>query len=107
MKLWDYQNEAVDFIGEHKKMYLAFEPGMGKTIASLAGAEKHGKKNVLVIAEKNEIVNSENFKREVVAHFPDFQYISLREQDLSYLKGSSVRTVCGINPDGLVKHDLE
>lgn len=106
IELWQYQNEAVDFIGKHKKMYLAFEPGMGKTLASLAGANKHGKKHILIIAEKNEVVNSQNFKKEVETHFPELHHISLREHGLEYIIGAT-RAVCSINPDGLIKLDID
>lgn len=105
MKLWDFQEEAVEFVGRTGKAYLAMGLGTGKTLASLAAAAKHAKKNVLVIAEKNEIVNSKNFGREVTAHFPGMEYVNLREDEIPP-KGEK-RFVCGINPDGLVKLDLD
>lgn len=107
IKLWNYQEEAVEFIAKAKKVYLALDMGMGKTLTALSAADRLGKKNVLVVAEKNEIVNSENFRKEVLTHFPNFQYISLREEDLSFLAGSNTRTVCGINPDALKKYSVE
>jgi SNF2 family DNA or RNA helicase len=106
MELFNYQKKAIDFMAESKKTYLAMDMGTGKTLTSLAYADQVAKKNVLLIAEKNEIVNSQNFSKEVVKYFPDFQYISLRETELSFLRGSNTRTVCGINPEGLAKHDL-
>lgn len=108
MKLFDYQEKAVKFIGKEKKVYLAIDMGMGKTLTSLAAAERFALKNVLVIAEKNEIVNSENFKTEVDSHFAKkFAYTSLREKDLDWVRGSSIRNVCGINPEGLAKLDMK
>jgi len=113
MNLFPYQQKAVEFIAEKKKVYLALDMGMGKTLTSLASAYQNGKKHILLIAEKNEIVNSENFKKEVETHFPDLTYYSLRDTDLTFTKvgkpsvEGSMRAVCGINPDGLAKHSLK
>ena len=105
MQLFPYQEEAVSFIHEKKRVYLALDMGMGKTLTSISAAHRAGKKHILLVAEKNEIVNSENFRREVETHFPDLTYHSLREVDLEYVHAGE-RAVCGINPDGLVKHDI-
>lgn len=106
MNPFDYQIEAVEFIGAHKKVYLAMGMGTGKTYTAVSAAHKHAKRNILVIAEKNEIVNSQNFKKEV-AHFQDLQYVSLREKDLYFVEGViHHRAVCAINPEGLAKLDL-
>ena len=106
MELFGYQKEAVGFIGETKTAYLALDMGMGKTLTALSAAAGLAKKNVLVIAEKNEIVNSENFKREVETHFPGrFQYYSLRDKETPPIADYSPAYVCGINPDGLKKID--
>lgn len=108
MNLWDYQNQAVDFIGNAKRAYLALDMGMGKTLTALSAGEKFGTKNVLVIAEKNEIVNSENFRKEVESFFQQsFQYHSLRDKETPPLAQYTPRYVCGINPDGLAKQDIE
>lgn len=106
MNLFPYQEEAVAFLTEKKKAYLALEQGLGKTFTSLAAAHKAGKKNVLLIAEKNEIVNSENFRRETAHFYPDLEYISLRDEDLPKAHYPT-RYVCGINPDALAKHDAK
>lgn len=107
MELFDYQKEAIQFVGVNKKVYLAMDMGTGKTLTALSAAAQLSKKHVLVIAEKNEVVNSENFKKEVINHFPEFQYMNLRDSDLSEVAGSNTRTVCAINPDGLKKHSIE
>jgi len=106
MELFDYQNKAVDFVKDAKRAYIALDLGMGKTLTSLASMHEVGKKHVLLVAEKNEIVNSQNFKKEVETHFDDLTYHSLREVDLEYVYGST-RAVCGINPEGLIKHEPE
>jgi SNF2 family DNA or RNA helicase len=108
MELFDYQKEAIGFIGKAKRAYLALDMGMGKTLTALSAGESFGRKNVLVIAEKNEIVNSENFRKEVESFFQEsFQYHSLRDKETPPLAQYSPRYVCGINPDGLVKQDIE
>lgn len=108
MELFDYQKKAVEFIKDKKKVYLALDLGMGKTITSLYSLIELGKKNILVIAEKNEIVNSQNFKKEVETYF-EIPYHSLRSE-----KGGTTsvdwdlpneRCVCGANPDLLSKID--
>lgn len=101
MELFDYQKKAVSFIEEKKRVYLALDMGMGKTLTSLAAMEQVGNKDIMLVAEKNEIVNSQNFAKEV-GHFPNLEYVSLRESDIP--QGDS-RFVCGINPDGLKKHE--
>lgn len=113
MELFDYQKEAVDFIEKNKKVYLAMGMGTGKTITALGAADKNAKKNILVVAEKNEIVNSQNFKKEVEAHFFNedvndygLSYINLRESSIPGVQ-ENVRYVCAINPDGLAKLDPE
>lgn len=108
MQLFDYQEEGINFIKEHKKIYLAFDMGMGKTLTSLSAMiEVSGKKNILVIAEKNEIVNSENFRKEVETHFEGIEYYSLRERSLMDLAMKRQKFVAGINPDGLVKLNFD
>lgn len=101
MKLFDYQEQGVAFVREHGRAYIAFDMGMGKTLTSIAAMHRLGNKNTLLIAEKNEIVNSQNFKKEVHGHFPDLEYVSLRDVDIDHLPDG--RLVCGINPDGLAK----
>lgn len=105
MQLYDYQQKAVDFITQKKRVYLALDMGMGKTITSLASAEQMGDKHILLVAEKNEIVNSKNFEKEVKKHFDDLEYASLRENDLVSAFRDKGRYVCGVNPEGLVKHN--
>lgn len=107
MKLYDYQQKAVDFITAKKRVYLALDMGMGKTITSLASAEQMGDKHIMLVAEKNEIVNSKNFEKEVGTHFEGLNYASLRENDLTGVFEGEGRYVCGINPEGLVKHNPE
>lgn len=102
MKLWDYQEKAVQFINEKKRVYLALDLGMGKTITSLAAMERVANKNIMLVAEKNEIVNSQNFAREV-GHFDRLSYVNLREDKLPPV--SQTINVCGINPDGLDKQN--
>jgi len=104
MKLYDYQEKAVGFQEKCKKIYLALDLGMGKTITAISAAKDFGAKNILVVAEKNEIVNSQNFSKETNM-FDGLTYINLREESLP--KGGFSRYVCGINPDGLIKHDLK
>lgn len=103
--LFDYQKEGAEFIKKKKKVYLAFDMGMGKTITSIAGVKEASKKHILLVAEKNEIVNSENFRKEVENHFLDMDYVSLREVDMEEVRSSDARMVCGINPDALSKID--
>ena len=112
MKLWDYQQQAVDFIKKKKRVYLALDLGMGKTITSLAAMDSVAKKNIMLVAEKNEIVNSQNFKKEVENYFfvndvknYGLSYLNLRNDELPDVQ-ENCRYVCGINPDGLVKHDV-
>jgi len=106
LDFFDYQDEGIAFGGERKKVYLAFDMGMGKTITGVGIAHQHGQKHTLLVAEKNEIVNSQNFKKEIEAHFDDsFDYVSLRETDIEHVRQSDNRMVCGINPDALVKLD--
>lgn len=106
MRLFPYQEEAVKFIGEKKKVYLAMDMGTGKTITAIAAAAKYAQKNILVIAELNEIQNSQNFKKEVETHFQgELQYHNLREKETPPLAIYEPRYVCGINPDGLKKLD--
>lgn len=106
MKLWPYQEKAVEFLTKQRRAYLAMDMGCGKTITSIAAAEGAGKRHILLIAEKNEIVNSQNFKKEVERHFDGLSYYSLRDSDLSDTEGV-MRSVWGINPDALVKHDVK
>lgn len=105
MELHDYQIEGVEFLRRNKKVYFAFSMGMGKTITALASELAVCKKNVLLIAEKNEIVNSKNFEREVETHFPDVSYVSLRDCDLEDMPYGKV--VAGANPELLEKIDLK
>ena len=109
MELFGYQNEAVDFIGHTRKAYIALDMGMGKTITSLSAGKELAKKNILVIAEKNEIVNSENFRKEVKLLGDRWDYVNLRESDVPPppADGGDMRFVCGINPDGLKKIPLK
>lgn len=107
MELFDYQKEGVEFVAEKKKVYLAFDMGMGKTITSVAGAYVAGTKHTLLVAELNEIQNSENFRKEVEGHFFDLDYMSLRETDMEHIRSADSRMVCGINPDALSKIDDE
>lgn len=104
MQLFDYQQEGVRFLALNKRAYIALDMGMGKTITSIAAVRALAKKNVLLIAEKTEIVNAQNFKKEVEAHFPDLGYVSLR--DVAIENVPEGRHVCGINPDALVKLDI-
>ena len=106
MELFDYQKEGVEFIRKNKKVYIAFDMGMGKTITAVSGHDNIHDKNILIIAEKNEIVNSQNFKNEVENNFGDkYTYVSLRDVDIDDIPKSNV--VCGINPDALAKIPLE
>ena len=101
MTLYPYQEEAIDFIGRVKKGYLAMSMGTGKTLTTLAAGQKYAQKNILVIAEKNEVINSQNFKKE--ADLLDLNYVSLRDEDLDFVIGANCQTVCAVNPDRLVK----
>lgn len=106
MELWDYQKEAVEFVRQNKKVYVALDMGMGKTVTALAAGAELAKKNILVIAEKNEIVNSQNFKRE--AELLGLTYTSLRDEEVPNEDArNGLPLVCGINPDALVKHELD
>lgn len=103
MNLFPYQEQASKFLQQQKRGYLALDMGMGKTITALEAAYRAGKKHILLVAELNEIENSQNFRREVTNHFDDLEYVNLREcvtpNRVDY------RLVCGINPDGLKKLD--
>jgi len=105
MTLWNYQIEAIEFIGKVKKGYLAMSMGTGKTLTALAAGQKYAFKNILIIAEKNEVMNSQNFKKE--AELLGLNYVSLREEDLDFVKGVNRQTVCAVNPDRLVKFKIE
>lgn len=105
MKLWPYQQKAVELVHAKKKMYLALAPGMGKTLTSLAAALAVTER-VLVVAELNEVENSENFKKEVLNHFPGVEYFSLRKVKINKLPYRG-RYVAAVNPDMLKKFDLE
>jgi hypothetical protein len=105
MTLWDYQIEAGEFVEKQKRIYLAMGLGTGKTLTALAAGARLSQKNILVIAEKNEIVNSQNFCKEVEMHLEGWDYFNLREVELKNIIHSR-SAVCGINPDGLVKHSL-
>lgn len=105
LNFFDYQLEGIEAVGERKKIYLAFDMGMGKTITGVGAAHEHGTKHTLLVAEKNEIVNSQNFKKEVEAHFSDMDYISLRETDIEHVRQADSRMVCGVNPEALNKLD--
>ena len=102
MELFDYQKKALDFFKEKKKIYIAFDMGMGKTITSLACA-KEIDGNTLLIAENNEIENNKNFEKEVNNHFSDeLGYINLKkETDIPTEK----KVVGGINAESLHKVD--
>lgn len=102
MNLFDYQKEAVIFAQEKRKIYIALDMGMGKTLTAIASAVGTTRKNILVVAELNEIQNSQNFKKEVENNFPKVQYQSLRESKAEEL-GLLVQTVYGINPDSIDK----
>lgn len=103
MNLFDYQLEAIDFLSQCERGYLALDMGLGKTLTSLAAAHKLGSRHILLIAEKNEISNSENFRREIEDYFPESKYINLREEEMSDMIGSNYRYVAGVNPDKLKK----
>lgn len=107
MQLFDYQKKGVEFIKDVKHAYIAFDMGMGKTITSLAGSMEAGEKHILLVAEKNEIVNSENFRKEVERYFHDMDYVSLRDTDMEVVRNADSRMVCGINPDALGKINEE
>lgn len=96
MELFDYQKKAVDFIKEKSKVYLALDMGMGKTLTSLASQVG---RNIILVAEKNEIVNNQNFKKEIDTYFPSMRYFNLREETPE----GDIDFVAGINPDGLDK----
>ena len=54
MKLFKHQEEAIDlFKNKNGKLYLNWETGTGKTIGSLAIANKHSFKNLLIVAPKS------------------------------------------------------
>ena len=106
MNLFPYQQSAIDFIKKNKKVYLAMGLGTGKTLTSLAAAVEVSNKNILVIAELNEIENSKNFEREVETKLPHpWGYVSLRENNFKLPNTDT--WVCGINPDGLNKIDMK
>ncbi len=109
MELFPYQKTASTFLKERGRAYIALDMGMGKTITSLHAAHEAGEKHILLVAEKNEIVNSQNFKKEVENHFDGLRYINLRDglpwEGGGGAPGDGSRTVCGINPDALVKLD--
>ena len=106
MTLFPYQEKAVEFMVNAKRAYLALDMGMGKTLTSIAAAAQASQGNILLVAEKNEIVNSQNFKKEIETHFDgELTYISLRKASLDELEPGK-RYVCGINPNGLYKLDI-
>jgi len=102
MQFFNYQTEGIAFVEKARKVYLAFDMGMGKTITGIAGARSAAHRHVLLVAEKNEIVNSQNFRKEIEEHFgADLFYRSLRDEKVP--GPGDVRFVCGINPEGLQK----
>jgi SNF2 family DNA or RNA helicase len=103
--LWDYQKQAVEFVGEVSKGYLAMGLGTGKTITALSAGVQYSKKGgILVIAEKNEVVNSQNFMRES-ENFDGWNYYNLRDTMIGNW-GLNEKVICGINPDALDKVDI-
>lgn len=106
IELFDYQKDGVEFIRNKKKVYIAFDMGMGKTITAIAGHSDIHSKNILIIAEKNEIVNSQNFKKEIDNNYSGkFKYVSLRDIDIEDIPRNGF--ICGINPDALTKISIE
>ena len=103
MELWPYQKEAIALAHEREKAYLALAPGMGKTLTSLSGMLAICQ-SVLLVAEKNEIENSQNFRNEIETHFPSVPYYSLRKTKLEKLPA---HCVAGINPESLGKFDVD
>lgn len=104
MNLWNYQIEAKEFAKRVRKSYLAMGMGLGKSLTSLSTAIEVSEKSILLIAELNEIENSQNFKNELGQHFPHIPYYSLRKIDLKDIIGD--KFVAGINPDSLLKLDF-
>ena len=70
---------------------------------SLEGANRFSKKSILLIAEKNEIVNSQNFKKEIDKFFEDMSYVNLREEEYMHYP----KTVYACNPEYLQKVEGE
>lgn len=105
LKRFNYQENAIHFLRENKKVYFAMGLGTGKTLTSLWGATEVSEKNVLVVAELNEIENSKNFEKEVTNNIVGWNYVSLRE-DPQILECEFKQNVCGINPDMLSKLPL-
>jgi superfamily II DNA or RNA helicase len=101
MELWDFQKEAVAFVGSAKKAYLAMGLGTGKTLTSLAAATSVSDENILIVAELNEVENSQNFRREVETHFPDWRFFNLRDTGLSEIPPK--KAICIANVDLLKK----
>lgn len=101
MELFDYQKKAVDFVKEKQKVYLALDMGLGKTLASIASMVSASEENILVIAEKTEVVNNQNFKKEVNKWFPDWEFFNLRETPIEEVPEK--KCVCIINSDGVDK----
>lgn len=54
-KLYNYQKQVVDKAVEFSKFFLALSPGLGKTITSLAIAEKKYAKKILVICQQSKL----------------------------------------------------
>lgn len=75
--------------------------GMGKTITSLVSMTTISDENILIIAEKNEVVNSENFRKEVEEYLPDWDFFNLREVNTEDVP--EIKAICIINPEGLAK----
>ena len=48
MKLYDYQEEGVDFLIRHRRAYLADVPGLGKTAQALLAARALGSVPVVI-----------------------------------------------------------
>ncbi len=104
MELFPYQKEAVQFIKDSKKVYLAMDMGTGKTVTALTGAVAVSNENILVIAELNEVENSQNFKKEVETHFPDWVFINLRVTPIDDVPKE--KAICIANIDLLKKLKL-
>lgn len=53
--LYNYQKQVVDESLKHKRFFLALEPGLGKTLTSLAIAQIKGYKKIIVVCQKSKI----------------------------------------------------
>jgi len=74
-KLRDFQETGVDYLVKHKKVIVADEPGLGKTLESMCAVDRMNAYPCLVIAPSK---LCDNWTIELDKHFPRLTHLVLR-----------------------------